>query len=251
MSINWKKSIFVVCDIIIAGYLVLAVTAFNRPDTQGLCCTEVTTDIKTGLVEGFLTDDDVKRILKREGIYPLSRQMDDINVRQIEEVLGRSPFVERVECYKAQAGRVCIQLWQRVPVAHVMSDKGDSYYVDTHGNVMPETRYAADLMVVTGHINRKYAGKVLAPVAYRILQDSFWKNQVVQINVLSDGSMEVVPRVGNHIAYLGMPVDVEAKLERLRKFYLYGLNKAGWNKYAYVSVEFDNQIICKREKVKR
>lgn len=250
MTINWKKSIFVVCDIIIAGYLVMAVTAFNQLDTQGLCCTELTIDIKTGILKGFLTDDDVKRLLRREGIYPLSRQIDDINVRQIEEVLQRSPFVERVECYKAQGGRVCIQVWQRVPVAHVMTADGDNYYVDTKGNVMPETRYAADLIVATGHISKKYASRIVAPVAYTILQDDFWKHQVVQINVLSDGTMEIVPRVGNHIAYLGTPTDVEAKLQRLQKFYLYGLNKAGWNKYRYISVEFDNQIICKKQ-VKR
>ena len=31
-----------------------------------------------------------------------------------------------------------------------------------------------------------------------------------------------------------------------RKFYQYGLSQAGWNKYSRISVEFDNQIICKR-----
>jgi cell division protein FtsQ len=36
----------------------------------------------------------------------------------------------------------------------------------------------------------------------------------------------------------------------MRKFYLYGLNKAGWNKYSYINVEFDNQIICKKAKNK-
>ena len=82
------------------------------------------------------------------------------------------------------------------------------------------------------------------------MQDKFWQNQIVQINVLADGTLELVPRVGDHIIYLGMPVGVERKLERMRKFYLYGLNKAGWNKYSYISVEFDNQIICKKRNVK-
>lgn len=70
---------------------------------------------------------------------------------------------------------------------------------------------------------------------------------MVQINVLADGSMEIVPRVGDHIAYLGEPVYVQRKLKRLEKFYKYGLSQAGWNKYSYVNVEFDNQIICKRK----
>ena len=41
---------------------------------------------------------------------------------------------------------------------------------------------------------------------------------------------------------------VETKLDRLAKFYKYGLSKAGWNKYSYIDLEFDNQIICKKKK---
>ena len=40
-------------------------------------------------------------------------------------------------------------------------------------------------------------------------------------------------------------------LDRLRKFYIYGLNQVGWNKYNYISVEFNNQIICKKNKKKK
>ena len=36
-------------------------------------------------------------------------------------------------------------------------------------------------------------------------------------------------------------------MTRLEKFYKYGLSQVGWNKYSYVNIEFDNQIICKRK----
>ena len=36
------------------------------------------------------------------------------------------------------------------------------------------------------------------------------------------------------------------KLSRLEKFYRYGLSQAGWNKYSYIDIEFDNQIICRK-----
>ena len=41
---------------------------------------------------------------------------------------------------------------------------------------------------------------------------------------------------------------IEKKLTRLEKFYKYGLSQAGWNKYSYINLEFDNQIICKKRK---
>ncbi len=39
---------------------------------------------------------------------------------------------------------------------------------------------------------------------------------------------------------------INKKLTRLEKFYKYGLSQAGWNKYSYINLEFDNQIICKK-----
>ena len=131
-----------------------------------------------------------------------------------------------------------------------MADNGENYYVDTHGSLMPETRFVTDQIIATGNISRKYAQKTLVRVANEIMSDHFWRNQVVQMNILADGSVEIVPRVGDHVIFLGAPVNIDKKLARLRKFYLYGLNKTGWNKYNYISVEFDNQIICKRNKRK-
>ena len=246
-AVNWKKIAIVACDLLVAAYLLLAITAFNRPDVIATLCTEVKIDIEKSEVEGFLNAGEIKRILSQDHIYPLSQPMEDISSRKIEECLQKSPFVEKAECHKTQSGHVCISIKQRTPVVRVMPDTGESYYVDSHGNFMPENRYVTDLVIATGAISRKYAQSKLTQVAKTIMQDHFWKNQVVQINVLSNGTMELVPWVGDHIIYLGSPTNVEKKLERMRKFYLYGLNKAGWNKYSNISVEFNNQIICRKK----
>ena len=250
MTINWKKSLIVLCDIVIAAYLVLAVTSFNKPDVTASQCTEVKTDIEQNIVDGFLTADEISKMLRQEKVYPLSQPMHDISSRKIEETLLKSPFVEKAEVYKTQSGEVCIQVRQRVPVVKVMADNGENYYIDSHGSVMPENRFVNDLIIATGHISRKYAQTHLSRVANSIMQDKFWQNQIVQINVLPDLTMELVPRVGDHIIFIGAPLGIAKKLERMRKFYLYGLNKAGWNKYSYINVEFDNQIICKKAKNK-
>ncbi len=247
MNINWKKTVLILFDTVIAVYLVLAITAFNRPEVSAKC-TGVKTDIETSVIDGFLTPDEIKKILVREKLYPLSVPLADVSPRSIEEALQKSPFVEKTECYKTPGGQVCIRIRQRIPVVKIMTDNGENYYVDSQSNFMPENRYVTDLIVATGHISRKYAQTYLVKVANKLMEDKFWQNQIVQINVLSDGAVELVPRVGDHILYLGMPVHIDKKLERLRKFYLYGLNTAGWNLYSYINVEFDNQIICKKKK---
>lgn len=245
-SVNWKYMAVVIFDIAIAAYLVMAVTVFNKPDEKATVCTEVKIDIADGITGGFLTPAEVQRMLERKKLYPLAKTMDNINTRQIEEELSSSPFAEHVECYKTKGGHIRISVEQRLPVLRVIANNGDNYYLDSHGEIMPYTQYANDLIVATGWISRSYARRVLAPLACSLVTDNFWQSQTEQLNVLFDGSLELVPRVGDHIAYLGSPDNTGQKLARLRKFYKYGLSVAGWNKYERISVEFDNQIICKR-----
>jgi cell division protein FtsQ len=247
MTINWKQPLMVACNVAVGIYLVLAVTAFNDPDeAMAKECTEVEIDIEKESMEGFLNPGEVKKLLTQHKLYPLSQPMSSISPRKMEETLQKSPFVEKAECYKTLSGHVCINIKQRIPVVRIMSDNGDNYYLDNHGNIMPEAGYATVILIATGHISKKYAQNVLSKIANHIVSNTFWKNQTVQLNVLTNGTLEMVPRVGDHIVFLGSPTNIDNKLERLRKFYIYGLNKAGWNKYSYINVEFNNQIICKK-----
>ena len=247
MTINWKQTLMVACNIVVGIYLVMAVTAFNDPDeAMAKECTEVKIDIEKESMEGFLHPSEVKKLLTQHKIYPLTQPMSSISPRKMEETLQKSPFVEKAECYKTLSGHVCINIKQRIPVVRIMSDNDENYYLDNHGNIMPEAGYATDILIATGHISKKYAQNVLSKIANHIVSNIFWKNQTVQLNVLTNGTLEMVPRVGDHIVFLGSPTNIDNKLERLRKFYIYGLNKAGWNKYSYINVEFNNQIICKK-----
>lgn len=247
MRVNWKQTAFVVIDIVIAAYLVLAITAFNKPDETGRVCNEVNIEIAKGENEGFLNADEIKKYLQKRKLYPLGQPMQQIDARKIEDALNQSLFVEEAQCYKTHSGHICITLKQKQPVVRVQADNGDDYYIDSHGSMLQNTYYPSDLIIATGNINKKYAQKVLTPIANTIVSDKFWNNQIEQINVLADGSIEIVPRVGDHIVYLGQPKGIETKLARLQKFYRYGLSEAGWNKYSYISLEFDNQIICKKK----
>jgi len=244
--INWKKTGIILADILIGVYLVLAISAFNNPDDPNATCTKVNVNIADSDVKGFLNEDFVKLQLQRSKLYPVGDLMSQVNVRAIEESLQKSPLVDSVECYKSQSGHVNIEIAQRLPVMRIMADNGEDYYLDHLGAVMPASQYASDLVVATGHISKQYAQKVLTRVGNLILGDAFWRNQIEQLHILQDGSVEMVPRVGDHIVYLGSPTGLSRKLERLEKFYKYGLSQAGWNKYERISVEFDNQIICKK-----
>jgi cell division protein FtsQ len=170
------------------------------------------------------------------------------------------PFVKKAECYITSEGHVFITVTQNVPIARVKSDKGEDYYVDANGGVMPNSQYTSDMIIVTGNVSRSYANRYLAPLAQTIMDDDLWRNQIEQINILPDYSVELVPRVGDHIINIGeLPTAsneslrntrireyVEKQLQRLESFYRFGLVHAGWNKYEYISLEYINQIVCRK-----
>lgn len=242
-----KRFVIIVINLLICTYIVLVFTAFKKADSvEQQICQGVRVNILEGITEGFLSDNDVKQLLVAENIDPTGQDMHAVNTRLIEDKLGAKEFIDNIEAYKSQDNYINIVIQQRFPVMHVMAENGKNYYVDESGKILDNTDYACDLIIATGAISKSYARRVLAPIGKLLIDDVFWYNQVVQINVLPDSTVEMVPRVGDHILYFGRPVNMKRKLDRLRKFYLYGLSQAGWNKYSRISAEFDNQIICKR-----
>ena len=125
---------------------------------------------------------------------------------------------------------------------------GEDYYIDRSGEIMSHSAYCVSLPVATGTITKKYATQYLAGLGRQIVTDPFWNNQIQQVMVKTDGKVELVPRVGEHIIMLGKPVNVKEKLDRMKIFYTEGLNKVGWNKYSAINLEYDNQVICKKKK---
>lgn len=260
MHINWKKTMLVTCDILLGAYVAVAVTSFNKPDESAMVCTQVDIDIQDEGTNGFISATEVKSRLDKNGIYPLKKPLSKVNTRKIEETLKQSPFIKNAECYKTENGHVWISLTQRLPTLHVMASNGDDYYLDDNYRIMPNSHYTSNLIIATGDISRWYAQNYISFLAEAIMANDFWRNQVEQINVLPDHGIELVPRVGDHIIYIGQLPKTKyieerkklvtnyanTKMERLKKFYKYGLSQAGWNKYSYIDVEFDNQIICKK-----
>lgn len=261
LHINWKKTLIVVLDLILAVYLGFAMTSFRKPDETMKMCTKVNINITDENTYGFLSAQEIKKLLEKEKLYPLQKQMADINPRSIEDVLKESSFVSTAQCFKTQDGHVSITVTQRLPIVRIKSIDGEDYYVDDKGGIMASSSYVSDLIIATGYIDRDFARQYLAFLNSLIMDNEFWKDQIEQINVMPDKGIELVPRVGDHIVFLGyLPMEkdkakrekmltkyVVGKLQRLEKFYKYGLSQAGWNKYHYISLEYDNQIICKRK----
>lgn len=260
MYIRWKKIIITALNLVLAIYLIMAITSWNNPDQSKEMCTKVNIQISDSNNAGFLTANEIKHILEKDHLYPLNKQLASIDPRKIEEALKKGPFVKTAQCFKAKNGHVNITITQRMPIIRIKSEHGADYYLDDNGGILPNSKYTSDLIIASGNIDNNFAKLYIAPLAKAISSSKFWLNQIEQINVLPDKGIELVPRVGDHIIFMGYLPQIRhkwqrnhaitaftnKKLSRLEKFYRYGLSQAGWNKYSYIDIEFDNQIICKK-----
>jgi cell division protein FtsQ len=70
--------------------------------------------------------------------------------------------------------------------------------------------------------------------------------QIEQIHIDHNGEAILVPKLGNHKIYFGLPADnTDDKLSRLQNFYEKALPYEGWEKYKYINLAYDNQIVAK------
>lgn len=195
------KRILILCILLaVTAYLIVAVTVFNRkPENQ--VCKGMELVVKDSIDYGFITETEVKNLLKQKNLYPEKKRIGTINVRLLEETLSRHPFISKAECYLTSGGKVGIEVYQRIPLLRIMSSNGDNYYIDQSGKIMSAAGKSVHVAVATGFIDRKFAQNELYQLGLYLQQNPFWKAQVEQINVTPRKELEIVPRVGDHILF--------------------------------------------------
>ena len=229
-------------------YIVYAMFFLSGPDEEERCTAVELTVEKDNGSSMFVDAGDIEKILKNANVYPKGMLMKDVDTEKIEETIRGNEFISKVECYKSANGKLCVKVEQRVPVIFVIPEGKDGYFVDAQGKIIPNRNSPTNLVVASGNIDEKYASKELAEFGQFLQTDEFWNNQIEQIYVTKDRKgkrvVEIVPRVGDQIVYLGTLENYQKKLRKLRTFYDKAVGTVGWKKYARVNLEYDNQIIC-------
>ena len=232
----------------LAAYLVFAFVKFNR-SKDNTVCNKVSVVITDKERANFVSEEDVRQILKDAKISPEGKKMADVSLLSIKRAVDGHQFVLHSTCYSRPDGEVVIEVSQKLPVLRVMPSMGEGYYIDADGNKIKHVDYPADVIVVTGNVNYNKNKKYLTTFAQIIQHDEFWSDMIEQINVTPDGNIELAPRLGDHIVALGKPQDIGLKLSHLKTFYEKVINEVGWNKYSRISLEYNNQVVCTKRDV--
>lgn len=243
-----KRILSILSVLLLAGYLAYSAFALTDGHEDTRVCHGVDLNIEDSLDFDLIDENMILSLLQDHYLDPIGLMFDKIDTEAIESVLLTHPLVGSAQCYKTGGDKLRINISSKVPLVRVLNNRGQDFYVDSHGEILTQSSLAVHLPVATGYIDKRFASDKLLSVVRAIDDSEFWKAQVEQIDVTKEGEIRLVPRVGDHLLILGTADDVEEKLDRLMNFYQKGLDNIGWNKYSSVSVAYENQVVCKKRK---
>jgi len=237
---------------------VLLVAAIGKKNHEN--CRDYVVTVKGAQHNLFIDETDIEKILNVAVSGKIKgERMSDFNLRKLEQTIRRNPWVEKANLYFDNRDVLHISVIEKEPIARIFTTGGKSFYIDSSTKKMPlSDKMSARVPVFTNFPDKRFLSDkdsiLLADVkktASFILNDSFWMSQTEQIDITKDRCFELVPTVGNHIVKIGDGSDIDKKFQRLFVFYQQVMSKSGFNRYNFVDVRFDGQVIGTKEKISK
>ncbi|MBN9485345.1 MAG: hypothetical protein BGO70_02690 [Bacteroidetes bacterium 43-93] len=201
---------------------------------------------------GFVDKEEVKELLAASSNTSVDQiSIGKLNAHKMEEVVNANPWVAGSQVYVGNDNVVHINVVQRIPIARLFDQSGNSYYLDGTLKSLPlSDKYTQYTMVVTNVpvLNDDSLGNSMkaqiAAVVRKIERDTFWAAQVSQVMVTDDRTFELVPVLGNQRIILGDTANLDDKFSNLFAFYKKVLNRIGWDKYDILDARYAGQIVA-------
>ena len=207
-------------------------------------CTQVVVDIPNAGSITFVTRDGILNELRNRNVHLVGEPMRNINTDKVEAALHDSEYLENVDCYKAQNGKVVISATQLVPVLRVF-DGGASYYVNARGKRMSATAsYHADVPIVEGHFTKDFTPMRILPLIDYVNSDQVLRSLVSMYCIKDTNDIFVVPTIKGHVVNLGNADNYVNKFKKLLLFYRKVMPVKGWLTYDTVSVKWTHQVVA-------
>ena len=202
----------------------------------------------------FIDKEEVDNIINVHKHQLVGRNMESINLHDLEKRLKANPFIESAKVYADMDGIIKVEISQREPVMRVMNQAGQDFYIDQHGLKIPmSSNFTAKVLVANGYIDEAFGNKLdtlhteIATELYKTAQfinkDSLWSAQITQLYVTQDHEIELIPRIGTNRILLGNADSLENKFHNLLVFYKQALPQVGWDRYKLINIKFANQVV--------
>jgi cell division protein FtsQ len=250
--INWKLVFktfaWLLC---LSGTVVLM--GFIDKKQQSVKCTNI--GILIPGANNFIEREEINAILKSSQGDIIGRNLEGVNLHEIEKSIGANPYIAFVKVYAEMNGSVYVEVRQRQPVLRIINQAGQDYYVDSEGLKVPvSSNFTADVIVASGKIMEPFNGRLdtlstslgkdLYKMALFFSANKLWDAQIEQLFVNDKSQVELVPRVGNQHILLGDASNLPTKMENLATFYKEVMPHVGWNVYKEINLMYKDQIVA-------
>ena len=237
----------------IAGVALIVLFTYAWQDKGKKKCTGVQIELvgdNTSIL--FMDEMEIKSLLAGQGVKE-GVAILGLNLTTIEQSLSNIKWIKNAEIYIDNKQEVQVRIEQRVPVARIFTVSGGSFFIDSTAKQLPLKQLSVmRLPVITGFpsdqdILSKPDSTLLSHVlklAMLIRKDSFFSAQVAQVNIASNGDLEIIPSLGDHLVLIGSIDNIEDKLNRLYTFYKKVWIQSGINSYQVLDCRFDHQIVA-------
>jgi cell division protein FtsQ len=256
-GINWHL-VFKVCAWVICLSGTVVLMSFVGIKQKTVTCKSI--KILIPGADNFIEREEVDAILKQSQGNLIGRQLEGINLEDIEKSIKANPYIAFATVFADMDGVIHIEIQQRQPILRVINSNDQDYYIDRDGLKMPvSSNFTANVLVANGRIMEHFSGRVdtlitkLAEDLYKtalfIKSDTIWDAQIEQLYVNDRNDIELIPRVGIQKIILGTADSLDVKMRNLLAFYKQAMPKVGWDTYKTINIKYTNQIVCEKNKI--
>lgn len=219
-------------------------------------CRAISIDILNASDGSFIGKSGISALIRdNQKMNPEGKNIRSINTLSLEKQMESDPWVKHAQVYMDNSNILHIRITQRIPLVRVFTASGSSFYLDSSACRLPLLDNVHPRLPLFTDYSDPGPGQVIPDsqlvagmigIGRYLHQDSFWNAQVQQMNILADGSFELIPRIGNQVILFGDGSDVPEKFRNLLAFYKEILNTEGWEKYDTINLSYDHEIVCVR-----
>jgi cell division protein FtsQ len=247
---------------ICTGIAIFLAPFFIRMGSSEAVCEGVVITIADSSKHSFISDDDIMNVLRATGIRVTGEKITEIPLTRLEEKVKEFKELKVAEVYMSEDRKLHVYANQREPVLRVVASYGGDFFIDNEGVIMRRHNLytpnlhilEADMVFIpdqmTGMNIYDSEKTINLAKAFELINyirgNSFWNQMIDQLIMTRDGSVTLVPHVGNHIVRLGQADNYEEKLNNLLVFYREAMPQAGWDRYRVVNIEYKGQVVCQR-----
>jgi len=192
----------------------------------------------------FIKQETVNKLLIENRDIASGIEKDEVDLNKLESKLDSNAMIEESDVFLTIDGVLKAIVKQKTPIARVIVDESDSFYVDYKGGVMPlSDNFTARVLLVSGKIS-KINNEKIAPLFRLIYDDDFLKKNIIGVQIMPTGNLKMFNRNFGYQIDFGSLTNVEQKFKNYKAFFQKAVLDSSLYNYKKIDLRFTNQVVC-------